>query len=87
MMPERIAELRALAEAADGVNVALARRKFDATFDPATVLALLDEVAGLGRLHACALAGHDCSTCPDCIHHGRRCCGCYDGACCREGET
>jgi len=63
MMPERIAELRALADAA---------------------------TPGPWRVRwfpVDALAGHDCSTCPDCIHHGRRCCGCYDGACCREGKS
>ena len=26
---------------------------------------------------------HRCETCPDCIHDGNKCCGCYDGACCR----
>jgi len=26
---------------------------------------------------------HDCDTCTDCIHNGNRCCGCYDGDCCR----
>lgn len=27
--------------------------------------------------------GHDCATCPGCIHDGNKCCGCYDGACCQ----
>jgi hypothetical protein len=26
---------------------------------------------------------HECETCPDCLHDGNRCCGCYDGACCK----
>ena len=26
---------------------------------------------------------HNCSTCPDCIHDGNKCCGCYDDACCQ----
>lgn len=30
--------------------------------------------------------GHSCTTCADCIHDGNRCCGCYDGACCRATE-
>lgn len=29
---------------------------------------------------------HDCEACVDCLHGGRKCCGCYDGACCRESE-
>jgi hypothetical protein len=30
---------------------------------------------------------HTCASCPDCIHDGNRCCGCYDGACCRDNAT
>lgn len=26
---------------------------------------------------------HGCSQCDDCIHNGNKCCGCYDGACCK----
>ena len=28
---------------------------------------------------------HDCEVCPDCLHDGNKCCGCYDGVCCQEG--
>lgn len=28
--------------------------------------------------------GHDCTSCQDCIHNGGKCCGCYDGVCCKE---
>lgn len=31
-----------------------------------------------------AATEHDCDTCADCIHDGHRCCGCYDGVCCRD---
>lgn len=27
---------------------------------------------------------HDCASCDDCVHDGHKCCGCYDGACCRD---
>ena len=30
-------------------------------------------------------AAHNCATCEPCVHDGRRCCGCYDGACCQRG--
>lgn len=41
-----------------------------------------------------ALLNHDCESCQECSTHGGptplRCCGCYDGACCKrsaeEGE-
>ena len=36
-------------------------------------------VADLHRMLA-----HDCSTCDECVHDGKRCCGCYDGACCKS---
>ncbi len=40
-----------------------------------------------GREHEQWMAGvHDCATCADCIHDGRRCCGCYDGACCKSPD-
>lgn len=29
---------------------------------------------------------HDCESCVGCIHNGRKCCGCYDGACCQSPE-
>jgi hypothetical protein len=29
---------------------------------------------------------HDCATCTDCVHDGKRCCGCYDGACCKSPD-
>lgn len=29
-------------------------------------------------------AKHDCAKCEDCLHDGHKCCGCYDGACCKE---
>lgn len=32
-------------------------------------------------------AEHDCAACPDCIHDGNKCCGCYDGACCQTSVT
>lgn len=31
---------------------------------------------------------HQCESCEDCLHDGAKCCGCYDGVCCREsGRT
>ena len=31
---------------------------------------------------------HSCESCEDCLHNGAKCCGCYDGVCCREsGRT
>lgn len=27
---------------------------------------------------------HECATCAACLHDGHECCGCYDGACCKE---
>ena len=29
---------------------------------------------------------HLCESCPDCLHDGGKCCGCYDSACCRESH-
>jgi hypothetical protein len=29
-------------------------------------------------------AAHDCAKCQDCLHDGHKCCGCYDGVCCRD---
>lgn len=29
--------------------------------------------------------GHVCAECADCLHDGQRCCGCYDGVCCKGG--
>lgn len=28
---------------------------------------------------------HDCESCEACLHDGHKCCGCYDGACCKPG--
>lgn len=30
---------------------------------------------------------HNCTTCEACIHDGRKCCGCYDGACCQPATN
>ena len=29
---------------------------------------------------------HDCESCEACLHDGHKCCGCYDGACCKPGD-
>ena len=29
---------------------------------------------------------HDCESCKACLHDGNKCCGCYDGACCKPGD-
>lgn len=35
---------------------------------------------------ATLVPSHDCGSCRDCLHNGNRCCGCYDGACCRVAQ-
>jgi hypothetical protein len=29
------------------------------------------------------IEAHDCASCVECIHDGAKCCGCYDGVCCK----
>lgn len=52
--------------------------------------AMHDEVSERDRNRIAALCDeieqHVCSKCAECIHDGRKCCGCYDGVCCQEGR-
>jgi hypothetical protein len=67
----------------DGARMALDR-----------VMLLCDRYESSGQVDDARIAAafrvaleHDCSTCPDCLHAGAKCCGCYDGWCCRaEGS-
>lgn len=37
--------------------------------------------------HPAPEPAHDCESCADCVHDGNRCCGCYDGSCCKKIAT
>lgn len=38
-------------------------------------------------LHPTPTDPHSCESCSDCLHDGAKCCGCYDGACCKSTDS
>lgn len=86
----------AIRELIEDYRIIAADLRTDAGQDPRTSRALLERATGYlsaerdlrallsdgGNPDTGAAQAHECSTCQDCIHDGKRCCGCYDGACC-----
>jgi hypothetical protein len=76
----RLAEARAeVVAAVERVCTEAERRSEGNIFGPVDWVTVPAIRAALGS------AAHDCGSCPDCLHDGHKCCGCYDGACCKAG--